>query len=258
MDGGMIGIILAGGKSLRFGGATSKPKPIIEVNGIPLVLRAAAKLATEGATRICVLTGQNHEVIRDALGMENDDGLLWLGPHCTIPFELRYSGDNTGSAGRLLVIDRSELARGALLSYTDVFTDAPLGELAAGVRTLGVTFGMMTVSPHLPWGIVIAKNGLVTQFDEKPRDQLIRANSGFYYCAPSILDFLHKRSEMLEKEPMKRMIEAETVRSLHHEGRWVGIDSPKDVAEVEAADCDLFCRLEKPVILSSSTFNALD
>jgi glucose-1-phosphate cytidylyltransferase len=247
----LIGIILAGGKSLRFGGDAFRPKPVIEVNGIPLVLRAAAKLYTEGATRICVLTGQNHDVVRDALGMAGDLSFLSVAADRPIPFELRYSGDETGSAGRLLAMERSELAGGALLSYTDVFTDAPLGPLRERARSSGAALALMTVSPRLPWGVVCSTDGLVSRFDEKPHDYSIRTNAGFYFCAPSMLGFIKDRAEMLEKEPMARMIEAKTVRSWHHEGQWAGIDSRKDVAEAEAPGNALFSDQKKPVLLSA-------
>jgi glucose-1-phosphate cytidylyltransferase len=254
MEKGTPGIILAGGKSLRFGGPAAKAKPIIQVNGVPLVLRVASKLAAEGAERICVLTGQNHREIRDALQMDKDTGLLFVGPGSSISFELRYSGDETGSAGRLLALDRSELASGALLSYTDVLTDAPLGQHAMPACRQGTALSVMTVTPRLPWGIVHAENGIVTQFKEKPRDRSIRANAGLYWCSPSVLDFIKDRSEMFEKEPMERMIRAGVVRTWHYEGHWASIDSPKDVAEVEMTNLELLLDDNKPVVLPSEVF----
>jgi glucose-1-phosphate cytidylyltransferase len=137
-------------------------------------------------------------------------------------------------------MDRSELADGALLSYTDVFTDAPLAGLLEMVRGEGSALALMTVSPPLPWGIVRSDNNLVTSFDEKPRLQSLCANAGFYACASGILDYISAPGEMLENEPMRRMIEAGGVRSSHHEGQWLGIDNPKDVANAETGHTDLF------------------
>ena len=254
MKKGILGIILAGGKSLRFGGAGAKAKPIIQINDVPLVLHVASKLAAEGAERICVLTGQNHHEIRNALQMDKDVGVLFVRPGSAISFELRYSGDESGSAGRLLALDPSEIAGGALLSYTDVLTDAPLGQLSVPVCRQGAALSVMTVTPRLPWGIVQGENGIVTQFKEKPRDLSIRANAGFYWCSSSVLDFIEDRSEMVEKEPMERMIRAGVVRTWHYDGHWAAIDSPKDVAEVEMANIELFRAKNKPVVLSSEVF----
>ncbi|MCZ4350910.1 NDP-sugar synthase [Roseovarius aestuarii] len=250
----MIGIILAGGKSLRFGGTGFKPKPVVQVNGIAMVLRAAAKLIDEGASRILVLTGQNHHMVRDALGMTDDKGFLATAPAVYTPFELRFSGDDTGSGGRLLAINRSEMAGGALLSYSDVFTDAPLGPLIDIVRNGTSTLALMTVSPRLPWGIVHSENGRVTRFNEKPQMPTIRTNAGFYACSPSILDYVHEEREMLEQEPMARMIETKSVSSSHHDGEWIGLDSPKDVMEAELGPKHLFRNSSNSIRLTKSIF----
>lgn len=221
-------VILAGGRSLRFGGEASVTKPAILIERAPMVLHAAAKLVAEGATRIFVLTGRNHCEVQAALGMTQNQGNFSDAMGRRFSIELRFSGDDAGTAGRLLVLDSDEIGPGAFLTYTDVFTDAQLCSLRLRADD-GACLNILTASPPLPWGVVQSTGQQVTEFQEKPVDHGLRINAGFYFFNPSMLDYIRHPSEMLEQEPINRMVKAGVVRTVHHSGAWVSIDSPKDI-----------------------------
>lgn len=229
---GLLGVILAGGKSQRFGGADALPKPLVPFLGTPMVLHAAAQLVRGGAGRICVLSGANHATVRHGLGLSGDAGLLRVnGQH--IPFEIRFSGDNCGTGGRLLSLDTSELSGGALISYTDVFAGANLADLHVERRRNAAALTILTAAPRLPWGRVTVDGDRVGAFDEKPVMADLHINAGIFAADARILDHIYDPSEMFEREPMQRLIETQSVTVSGPAQDWVAIDSPKDLPDIE-------------------------
>lgn len=249
MTSGMLGIILAGGQSQRFGGADALPKPLVEVSGAPMVVQAAAKLVNEGAERICVLTGRNHEALMSGLEMHDTSSQLTTGSGRTVPFELRFSGIDRGTGGRLLALDRSEIGDAALLAYTDVFTDAPIDDLVTLLQRREAVLSMLTISPRQPWGVVHSEDEVVTGFHEKPVDHGLHVNGGFFAVNGAVLDHVESDSEMLEAQPMQRMIAANKVMSLFHDGRWACVDSPKDLPDIERSSSAFFDPAAPPTLL---------
>ena len=227
-----LGVILAGGQSLRFGGAGACPKPIVRINGNPMVLWAAAQLIQSGVRRICVLTGQNHTAICDGLGLAQPLAQLRVGD-ASVPFELRPSGVGCGTGGRLLALMPGELGAGALIAYTDVFTRSSLTGLKNLRQSNDAALAILTMAPRAPWGIVETADGHVKGFAEKPVLSGLQANAGIFAADQRILSYIHDRTEMLEAEPMQRMINAGLVVAHSASSAWTAIDSPKDLPKIE-------------------------
>lgn len=234
-----IGIILAGGKSERFGGKNAVPKPAICINQTPLVLHVASRLAAAGCDRIIVLTGANHSRLQSELGTHSPTNRLVMGER-EIPMELRFSGNDTATGGRLLSIDKSELTRPALLSYTDVFCDCDLRHLLAQHEQSQTALTILAVNPQLPWGNLSLDDELVTGFAEKRIDPNQWINGGLFALSGAVLDFIKSEQESFEIEVMSHLIAAQHVSALKHAGWWRSIDSMKDVRIAHSEDSHHF------------------
>ena len=109
-----LAVILAGGKSERYSGAAGAPKALAEICGAPMIVVVAASLARK-SERILALTGDNHAVIADRLGLPEDDArgfleITWRdGGRSTHPIELRRTPAKCGTAGRLHYIEAREM-----------------------------------------------------------------------------------------------------------------------------------------------------
>lgn len=243
----LAGIILAGGDSQRYSGG-AEPKALAPIAGAPLLLHVAAGLARAGARRVIVLTGRNHGALCAGLGLTPASqptgsafGLLTIGQpgggRDSVAIELRHSGDSAGTGGRLGALNRAEIGAAALLSYTDILTDAPLAgllDLIAG----GAELALLAVQPRLPWGVLELDDGhRLIGFAEKPLDSTRWINAGVMAITPAVLDRIAGPADMLEDQVMARILAApqSRVQVLRHRGQWDALDTRKEINAVDAA-----------------------
>ena len=227
------GVILAGGKSERFGGPNALPKPAVMLAGQPMLLHVAASLVRAGCGRIVVLTGANHARMRDALGMTTDTGRFSTGDTTDVLFSLRFSGDEAGTGGRLAHVTSDEFADGTLVCYTDVFTDFDLIALQELKARRAATLALLAVNPRQPWGELALNGDTVTAFNEKPVAVDRWINGGFFAADARLLGAIRAESDSLERDVIRRLVEQEAVVAQRHTGWWASVNTAKELRQVE-------------------------
>lgn len=232
----ITGVVLAGGKSERFGGPDARPKPLAMVNEVPLVLHAANTLIRGGATRVIILTGANHDAIASHFGLSSGHGRMVSDTGQDIKFELRYSGPDTATGGRLSHLKKEELGHDALISYTDVFSNCDLRNLTALRRTNGASLAMLAVNPRQPWGALTLDDDVITGFAEKTTNPNLWINGGIFAADATLLDATQALDEALERQVIDRLITARRAVALRHNGWWRAIDTPKDLRIAQTQD----------------------
>lgn len=221
-------VIFAGGKGLRLSEETQGiPKPMVDIEGKPLVVRLMEFFHTKGYSEFLVCTGYRKEVIEDYFVTNS------------FPWKVQCidtgDPDKVGTAGRLLGI-RSYLDGTFIATYGDALCDVDLNQLFESHKKALSCVTITTVHPRIPFGIIsVDDRGKVTAFDEKPDNTTLWSNGGFFVMEPQVFDFIENESEMLEKEPMQRMVEAGTVNAYFHHGRRYPVDTPKDLEVVRDA-----------------------
>ncbi len=226
---GLTGVILAGGTSERFGGAAGCPKPAVDLAGAPLVLHVGARLAAAGCEKIVVLTAENHDQLRSRLGLSSRFGQLNIAGKSGISFELRFSGREVATGGRLAYLQKEELGDNALLSYTDVFSDCDLTELIAVRQAANASLAVLAVNPRQPWGLITMDQNRIAAFREKPTLPDCWINGGIFAADASLLDAIKRPDDQLEDQVMQRLITRNAAVAMRHARWWRSIDTPKDV-----------------------------
>jgi len=87
----------------------------------------------------------------------------------------------------------------------------------------------------MPWGELSLQNGYVTAFKEKGLDSNRWINAGIFAISANVLDYIQGRDEMLEQQPVERMITNPQVVAPQHKGSWQGTDTIKERRIVEAS-----------------------
>lgn len=186
-------IVLAAGEGTRLRPLTlDRPKPMVPINGTPLLDYILSWLRDEGLSDIAINLHYKPEVIVDYFGDGADRGL-----------RLHYSREASilGTAGAVRNIKDWVDGAPLLVVYGDVLTDL---DLRAFVRahmhnvrrdpTTAVTLSLYHVPNPTEVGLVgMDPTGKVTRFVEKPKPEEVftdLANAGVLMLQPEVLDLI--------------------------------------------------------------------
>ncbi len=184
-------LVLAAGEGTRLRPLTlDRPKPMVPINGVPLLEIVLGWLRDAGVSDIAINLHYKPDAITQHFG-----GGERVGVHLTYSHETRLMG-SAGAARRL----REFAGDGPLLiAYGDVLTDLDLRQLAhfhetqhAARPELGASISLYRVSNPTEVGLVgLDESGRVTRFLEKPElEQVFTdiANAGVCIVEPAVLD----------------------------------------------------------------------
>ena len=225
------------------------PKPMLRVQGKPILEHIIDGLITSGVTEIFVVTGYQAEVIESYFG----DGQRW---GVRIAYGRQLVQDGTGKA--------PELAKDFvgsdtfLLTYGDILVKAETYQRMLQRFNEGSFSGLVTVTGSED----VAKGGLnffdadfcLTRLVEKPNashlDELRKEgwlkpgqpawyNAGIYIFRPVLFEFTAKlqkspRGEYELTEALNGMVQAgHRIAGMQIEGRWVDVRDPEVLAALE-------------------------
>ena len=229
----MFALILAGGKGERLRPLTDNlPKPMIPLDGRPILWHQVRWLRNWGVTDVVFLVGYMAEVISDYF----DDGSAY-------GIRAHYSREDAplGRGGALrqgLDLAGVSPSEPVVAVNGDIITDADLGALLddhdhrvrAGAGHLAT---ILTIPMISPYGIVeTGPDGTVQAFREKallPYD----INGGVYVLQPEIRDWLPEQGDH-EVTTFPALAQQGRLAAVRSEAFWRSVDSLKDLAEAEA------------------------
>lgn len=228
-------VILAGGFGTRFFGITkSTPKPMIEVNGQPLIVHVMKVYVSQGYKEFIICTGYLSEVIREYFKKYcvkdiGEYSILNLPEIGEVKAAIIDTGLDSTTAKRLELV-RKYLNETFFLTYADGISDIDLNELLKVHQAGGYTVTLTTVPIKDQFGSLILNENKVVSFQEKKQKHWI--NAGFMVCNQSIFRYL-KSSEMLEVGTLPEIAEAGELGAYKHIGFWKCVDNIQDKLELE-------------------------
>lgn len=187
-------VIMAGGRGTRISGLVKNiPKPMIQIDGIPVLEREIACLKEQGFDDIIITVGYLGQIIMhyfgDGSGISRVTGRPF-GVHIAYYVEK----EPLGNAGALYKI-RNQLTDDFLLLNADSMFDVDLDRFVAFHREHGGLVTLFTHPNRHPYdsGLIIAdENKIVQQWltkeDKRPEWYQNRVNAGLHIINPVILD----------------------------------------------------------------------
>ena len=232
----MKAIILAAGKGERLRGILNNiPKPMVEINGKPILEHNILLLGRYGITDIYINLHHQPDVIREHFGNGEKYGV-----------NIKYSYEETllGTAGAVRKIadeywNRKDRKECFILLYGDNLYESDLGEIInfhmreKGIATITV-YEKDNVSQS---GIVLLdKDNKILKFIEKPKPEEIASNlvnTGIYILEPDVLTYIPPgRTLDFGKEVFPEMIQkGENVFGVIVKGNLIAIDTPELLKE---------------------------
>ena len=218
----MKAVILAGGFGKRLKPLTDdRPKPMIEVLGVPILEWQLTWLSNYGVKEVVICVGYLKENVLNYIGSGQKFGV-------SVGYSVEEEPLGTGGAlknARSLIHGDSFLAMNG-----DIITDLDPWKLVQDLS--GEAMGSIASIPlPSPYGIIEIDNGYARGFREKPILADYWINAGVYCLSTKIFEVL----------PEKGNLEATTMPQLAKEGKikvskydtasWRSIDTYKDIEE---------------------------
>ena len=233
-------VIFAGGLGSRLSEETeSKPKPMVEIGGRPILWHIMKHYAHHGIKEFVVALGYRGEVIkRWFLDMAELHGSFTLSlgdrrverhdrPLDDWKLMLIDTGVETQTGGRLARV--APLLRDGtfMLTYGDGLCDLDLGKLLAFHRAHGKLATVTAVRPPARFGELEFDGDLVRRFSEKPQLGEGWINGGFFVLEPGVLDLIPGDVHW-EREPLERLAAAGQLMAYKHESFWQCMDTLRE------------------------------
>jgi len=233
-------VIFAGGLGSRLSEETeSRPKPMVEIGGRPILWHIMKHYAHHGLKEFVIALGYRGEVIkRWFLDMAELDGSFTLSlgdrrverhdrPLDDWKLRLIDTGVETQTGGRLARV--APLLRDGtfMLTYGDGLSDLDLGKLLAFHRAHGKLATVTAVRPPARFGELRFEGDLVKSFSEKPQLGEGWINGGFFVLEPAVLDLIPGDVHW-EREPLERLAAAGQLMAFKHESFWQCMDTLRE------------------------------
>lgn len=229
-------VILAAGRGTRMGEMTLEtPKPMLPVQGRPILEHVLERMASVGVERFFLVVGYRRETIVEHF---RD----WRLP---IEFRVQDPVDGTGSATRLA----REFAGDEpfLLSFGDIFCE-PSAYTACAEALHPNTVAVMGVKwTEDPWqgAAVYEKDGVIQKVIEKPPPGSSSTHwnsAGLYALRPVAFEYLDRltpspRNEYELTQIFEMMLaDGRELRIASVDGTWRDVGRPEDLEALNATD----------------------
>lgn len=242
-------VILAGGFGTRITEeSVFKPKPMLEIGGMPLLWHIMRIYSFYGFNEFVICAGYKQHVIKewfaDYFLHTSDVTFDYTGGSSKMivhnkhiePWKVTIvdTGLNTQTGGRVKRIKEYVGSETFMLTYGDGVADVNIAKLLAFHKAHGKIGTMCMYNFGQNKGVVeVGKNGIIDAFREKSDVDGDLINIGFMVMEPALFDFIDGDSNALEKEPMSRLVERRELVGYIHKGYWQCMDTLREKQKIE-------------------------
>jgi glucose-1-phosphate cytidylyltransferase len=241
-------VILAGGLGTRISEESHlKPKPMIEIGEMPILVHIMKIYASQGFNDFIICAGYKQRVIKEYFShyyLYNNDVTFHMG---TNQKEIIHSdsfdnwnvtvvdtGLNTMTGGRIKRVQKYIGNEPFMLTYGDAVGDIDFEALLDCHKKSGKIGTMSVYNFGQNKGVVdIGKDGLVNSFREKSDLDGDLINIGFMVMEPEIFDFISGDDSVLEYGPLRELAEKHELNAYVHKGYWQCMDTMNEKDKLE-------------------------
>jgi glucose-1-phosphate cytidylyltransferase len=242
-------VIFAGGLGTRLSEETSiRPKPMVEIGGKPILWHIMKIYSHFGYNDFIVCLGYKGYVIKEYfinyflynsdITVQLHDNKLDIHYANTESFKVTLveTGLETNTAGRLQKIKPYVENETFMLTYGDGVADINIPELVSFHRKHNKMATVTSIILPSRYGkIKMDENNVVTNFEEKPKEEGYWINGGFFVLEPAIFKYLEGDMETIqwEKKPLTEIANDGQLVAYKHHGFWKCMDALRDKIELE-------------------------
>ena len=233
--------ILAGGAGTRLAEETeTKPKPMVEIGGQPILWHIMKHYSYYGHNQFVVALGYKGEYIKKyvvdfcnlnsnlTVNLRNREVKVHNGNGEDWTIELIDTGMDTLTGGRIKRLVPYLGDKTFMLTWGDGVSNVNLDELLKFHRSHGKLATLTAVRPTARFGHLELEGDKVKEFSEKLQTSEGWINGAFFVLEPGIFDYIEGDQTWWEKGPMEQLAKEGQLMAYKHPGFWQCMDTIRD------------------------------
>ena len=243
----MKAVILAGGLGTRISEETHlKPKPMIEIGGMPILWHIMKMYSHYGINDFIVCCGYKGYVIKEYFAnyfMHMSDITFDMSTNSMKVHQMKAepwkvtlvdTGEDTMTGGRLKRVARYiDDHEPFCFTYGDGVSDVDIGKSIAFHKQHGLLATLTATLPPGRFGALDIQSDKVSTFKEKPKGDGAMVNGGFFVLSPNVIALIRDDTTIWEREPLERLSEDGQLAAFQHAGFWQPMDTLRDRTYLE-------------------------
>lgn len=242
-------VILAGGFGTRISEeSVLKPKPMIEIGGMPILWHIMKTYSFYGFNEFVICAGYKQHVIKewfsDYFLHTSDITFDYTAGNSEMIVHNKYvepwkvtivdTGLHTETGGRVKRIRDYIGDEEFMLTYGDAVGDVDIKALLDFHHAHGKIGTMSMYNFGQNKGVVeVGKEGVIEAFREKSDMDGDLINIGFMVFKPQIFHYIEGDATSFEKDPMERLVELKELVGYVHNGYWQCMDTLREKQQIE-------------------------
>jgi len=243
----MKAVILAGGLGTRISEESYlRPKPMVEIGGMPILWHVMKIYAHYGVTDFIVCLGYKGYVIKEYFSnyfLHASDVTIDVATNRATfhashaePWKITLvdTGEATLTGGRLKRVARYlDPGEPFCFTYGDGVADIDITALTAFHKAHGRRATLTAVVPPGRYGAVSLEGDRVARFVEKPPGDQGLINGGFFVLDPSVIELIDGDASSWESESLTALAARGELMAFRHKGYWQPMDTLRDKNQLE-------------------------
>ena len=212
-------VILAGGLGTRISEYTkSIPKPMISLNGKPIIYYIMKHFFNYGFKNFYVAVGYKGEVLKNFFKRKR---FPWV-------VNLIETGQKTMTGGRIKKLKKYLGNERFFMTYGDGLSNVNLDYLLKFHIKNKKLATLTAVRPPARFGKIKLKKNKVILFREKSNLDVGWINGGFFVLEPQVLNLIKSDKIFFEKQPLQILSKKGQLMAFQHKNIWQCMDTLRD------------------------------
>ncbi len=238
-------VILAGGLGSRISEETiTRPKPLIEIAGKPLIWHIMKIYSSYGLNDFIICCGYKGYLIKEYftnyhlhttdITVDVRANKVKVHKKKTEPWKVTLvdTGQNSLTGDRIRKIE-PYVGENFCLTYGDGLTNVNIKKTLDFHKKNKKIATVLAVKPSGRFGAIEIKDEIVQKFLEKPKGDGGWINGGFFVLNRKIFKYLTKKNCIWEREPLEKISREKQLSAYKHQGFWYSMDTLRDKNHLE-------------------------
>jgi glucose-1-phosphate cytidylyltransferase len=237
----MKAVILAGGFGTRISEETHlKPKPMIEIGGMPILWHIMKNYSHYGINDFVICCGYKGYVIKEYFAnyflhmsdvtFDMKQNTMDVHKKSAEPWKVTLvdTGLDTMTGGRLKRVKKYVENETFCFTYGDGLSDLSIRDLIDHHNKQKTLSTVTAVQPPGRFGALNIEKNKIISFEEKPSGDGSWINGGYFVLEPGIFDYVENDQTVWELQPLETLAKDSQLSVHKHKGYWNAVDTLRD------------------------------